>query len=134
MIEIPIQSFWVTRLPDDIIRTALNDPIIMENMSKSIAEIIGYHQLEPCNLQEYIKNNGGTNNQLKIRRSFKTELTNPFQSSKSDSKIDIGLKNGMSKVSVLALRACLNVFQDGGTLKSALSPSNLPPIKLFFGH
>ena len=48
--------------------------------------------------------------------------------------IEIGLKNGMSKVSVLALRGCLNVFQDGGTLKSALSTSNPPPIKLFFDH
>ena len=48
--------------------------------------------------------------------------------------IEIGLKNGMSKVSVLAWRGCLNVFQNGGTLENALSPSNPPPIKLFFGH
>ena len=48
--------------------------------------------------------------------------------------IEIGLKNGMSKVSVLAWRGCLNVFQDGDTLKQALSPSNPPPFKLFFDH
>ena len=48
--------------------------------------------------------------------------------------IEIGLKNGMSKFSVLAFRGCLNVFQNGGTLENALSPSNPPPIKLFFDH
>ena len=45
--------------------------------------------------------------------------------------IEIGLKNGMSKVSVLLLRGYLNVFCHGSTLDNAFSPWNPTPIKLF---